>query len=125
MGDTVIGSIGPDQVLYDVVQQKVVGKIGESGTFDNPEGDVSLSPNAELFVNGNSFRDINKYHVFRMSDSAQARSQDFSRGPYSSGKLRIDSAPRWNRRSNQILVSGWVDGARQMFIINVEGVPEQ
>ena len=120
-GDIVIGSIKPEQVLYDVVKKKVVGTIGKPGTFAKPEGDISLSSNGKMFANGSSKEDVNVYTIYRMTDGRYVRSPEFSRGPYSASKMRIDAAPRWNRRGNQLLVPGWVDNSRQLFIITVEG----
>lgn len=120
-GNVIIGRHGNRQVLYDVVKKEIVGEIGSSGTFENPEGDISLSPNAKMFANGRSDGGNNRYTVYRMSDGANKKSSKFSRGPYTKGKLRIDPAPRWNRRSNKILVPGWIDDTRQLFIIHVDG----
>lgn len=98
-GSVVIGSSDGRQVRYDIQQKQIIGEIGIQGDFPNPEGDVSLGPNAEWFVNGyslNGRKDI-KYIVLRRSDGAKAVSPIFSRGPYTRGELRIDPAPRWNR----------------------------
>ena len=74
-----------------------------------------------MFANGASTGDVNFYTIYRLTDDQFVRSREFSRGPYSKTRMRIDGAPRWNRRGNQILVPGWVDNARQLFIITVEG----
>ncbi len=120
VGDTVIGARGGRQVLYDVVQRKAVGEIGNAEIWKKAGGDISLSPNAKMFVNGSAG---NKYIVYRIRDGEYVESKKFSRGDFSSGDLRIDPAPRWNRKSNAILVSQWVDDARQLFIIHVAGAP--
>jgi len=120
LGDTVIGAQGRRQVLYDVVKREIVGEIGDATIWGNAGGDISLSPNAKMFVNG---RGGNTYCVYRMSDGEYVVSRKFNRGKYVSGDLRIDPAPCWNRSSNAILISEWADGARQMFIIHVAGAP--
>jgi hypothetical protein len=96
--------------------------LGTPEIFPVPEGDVSLSPDGEWFVNGYSSEDRQTitYVVMRLADGAFARSQPFDRGPYTKGNLRTDPAPRWNRSSNAILVPGWTDeGTRQLFVLKI------
>ena len=121
MADIAIGAIKSEQVLYDVVKKKVVGTIGKTGTFAKPGGDISLSPNGKMFANGFSISDGNFYTIYRMTDDQFITSTEFSRGPYSKTRMRIDGAPRWNRTGNKLLVPGWIDNARQLFIITIEG----
>lgn len=121
-GTVVIGSKDGQQARYDIDQQRLVGQIGRLGDFPNPEGDVSLGPNAKWFVNGyslNERKDI-KYIVMRRADGAKVTSPLFSRGPYQRGELRIDPAPRWNRDATQILVPGMTeDGTRQLHLLKL------
>ena len=42
--------------------------------------------------------------------------------PDANGELRIDAAPRWNRKGNKLLIPGWVEGHRQLHVIEVNAV---
>jgi hypothetical protein len=107
------------QVLYNVDTKKIVGQLGDPEIFPDPEGDISLSPDGNLFVNGYSKSSQNQYVVYRMIDGVWARSKGINKGSYS-GDIRIDPAPRWNRTSDAILVPGIAgNGTRQMFMIRV------
>ncbi|MEX0320557.1 MAG: hypothetical protein AB3N63_00210 [Puniceicoccaceae bacterium] len=107
------------QILYNVDTKEIVGKMGNPDIFPDPEGDVALSPNGELFVNGHKEGTSNYYTVFRRSDGAFARSEGIDKGSYS-GDIRIDPAPRWNRTNDAFLVPGITNnGTRQMFLIRV------
>jgi len=118
-GSIMIGRQDRRQILYDVNKKKVVGQLGNPEIFPNPEGDISLSPNGQWFVNGHKQGDRNYYTVYRRSDGAFARSEGIYKGPYS-GDIRIDPAPRWNRTDNAILVPGITkNSTRQMFLIRV------
>ena len=120
-GSLLIGSQGKDQILYDVDTMKVVGRLGTPEIFPNPEGDISLSPNGQWFVNGYKQGKKNYYVVYRRRDGAYVRSEGLDNGSYG-GDIRIDPAPRWNRTSDAILVPGIArDKTRQMFVIRVVG----
>ena len=119
-GSRVIGQKGNRQVLYDVEKKEVVGQIATPEIIPKPGGDIALSPDGKWFVNGYGAGGKNYYVIVRLSDGAYVRSQDFSRGPYVRGELRIDPAPRWNRTSDAVLVPCWTkDGTRQMFILRI------
>jgi len=116
-----IGRRGKNQILYNVDRQTIVGHLGTPEIFSYPEGDISLSPNGEWFVNGYKKGDKNYYVVYRRSDGAHGRSKGLDKGSYG-GDIRIDPAPRWNRTNNAILVPGIAkDKTRQMFVIRVVG----
>lgn len=118
-GSLLIGRRGAKQILYDVTQKKVVEQWGTPEIFPNPEGDISLSPDGQWFVNGHKKGDRNLYTVYRRRDGAFARSEGISKGEYG-GDLRIDPAPRWNRTNNAILVPGIAENkTRQLFMIRV------
>jgi len=118
-GNLLIGRQGDNQIFYDVDKKKVVGQLGTPEMFPKPEGDISLSPNADLFVNGYKKNNNNYYAVYRRSDSAFVRSKGFDKGSYS-GDIRIDPAPRWNRTNDGILVPGIAKNkTRQMYVIHV------
>lgn len=110
------------QVIYDIDKKKIVGQLGDATIFPKPEGDISLSPDGEWFVNGYQLSKEtpkNYYSVYRMSDGAFVRSKGMDKGSYS-GNIRIDGAPRWNRSSDAILVPGLAENkTRQMFVIRV------
>lgn len=118
-GSLLIGRRGAKQILYNVMQKKVVGQWGTPEIFPDPEGDISLSPSGQWFVNGHKKGDRNYYTVYRRHDGAFARSEGIFKGSYG-GDIRIDPAPRWNRTNNAILVPGIAKNiTRQLFIIRV------
>jgi hypothetical protein len=92
---------------------------GTPEIFPDPEGDISLSPSGEWFVNGYKKGNENYYVVLRRSDGLWGRSAGLDRGSYA-GDIRIDPAPCWNRTNDAILVPG-IDNnnTRQMFVIRV------
>lgn len=110
----------PDkQIRYNVDTREIIGQLGTSDMFPKPEGDIALSPNGDLFVNGYSMSNKNFYAVYRRSDGSFSLSEGIDKGLYS-GDIRIDPAPRWNRTNDAILVPG-IDqnGTRQMFMIRL------
>ena len=120
-GNLVIGRGGNKQVLYDVEKKRIVGQLGTPEMFPQPEGDISLSPNGEWFVNGYGDKKANKnyYAVYQRADGAFIRSEGIDKGIYS-GDTRIDAAPRWNRTNDAILIPGIAKNkTRQMFILHV------
>jgi len=114
-----IGRQGKRQILYDVDQMEIVGQLGTPEIFPDPEGDISLSPSGQWFVNGYKKGNKNYYAVLRRSDGLWGRSAGLGRGSYA-GDIRIDPAPCWNRTDDAILVAG-IDNnnTRQMFVIRV------
>ena len=117
---TLIGVQGREQILFDVLDQKVVGRLGVSGTFPNPEGDIALSPDGKWFVNGHGAGGKNYYTILRREDGMILRTQGFDQGGYTTGELRIDPSPNWNRDGTQLLVVA-VDErkTRQMFVLTI------
>jgi hypothetical protein len=107
------------QILYNVDTKRIVGQLGNAMIFPKPEGDVSLSPDGNWFVNGYGESSKNYYVVYRRKDGAYARSEGIDKGAYS-GDIRIDPAPCWNRTNDAILVPGISKNkTRQMFMIHV------
>ncbi|MCU0858236.1 MAG: hypothetical protein MUC65_07525 [Pontiellaceae bacterium] len=118
-GSLLIGRQGKNQILYDVDKKKVVEQWGTPQIFPDPEGDISLSPDGQWFVNGHKDGDQNYYTVYRRSDGAFVRSGGVYKGN-NRGDIRIDPAPCWNRSNNAILVPGIAEnGTRQLFVIHV------
>ncbi len=118
-GNQMIGKIDNNQVIFDIIQEKIVGTIGTPESIPNPEGDISLSPDGNWFVNGYGQDGKNYYNLIRLKDGEWTRSEGIDKGDYS-GDVRIDSAPRWNRENNQILVQGIAqDRTEQLFIITI------
>jgi hypothetical protein len=119
IGQQMIGRLDDDQVIFDIIEEKIVGKIGTPESIPNPEGDISLSPDGNWFVNGYGKDGKNYYNIIRLKDGKWTRSEGIDKGAYS-GDVRIDSAPRWNRENNQVLVQGIAnDGTEQLFIITI------
>ena len=122
-GHRMIGRLKNRQVLYDTDQQLVVGTLGSPDIFPDPEGDIALSPNGKLFVNGHKDRKkkANFYTIYRREDGAYTRTRAFNIGHWQSGDLRQDPSPCWNRTNDQILVPGLSkDGkTRQLFILKL------
>ena len=128
-GSVMIGREESRQILYDVDTKRIVGQMGTTEMFPKPEGDISLSPDGNWFVNGYKLdrnATVNHFAVYRRSDGAFARSEGVPKGPYSEiRELRIDPAPRWNRTSDAILVPGFAENeTRQMFLIRVSAAGE-
>jgi hypothetical protein len=122
-GQRMIGRLGPRQIIFDVDRQLVIGGLGSPDIFPSPEGDIALSPNGKWFVNGHMDRDAGKnyYTVYRRHDGAYVRSTGFEIGHWTSGDLRQDPSPCWNRKSDQILVPSLAeDGSRQLFVIQIQ-----
>jgi len=120
-GRRTMGAEGQRQVIYDVIDRRVVEQLGTPEIFPQPGGDIALSPDGRWFVNGHSDAGNNYYTVLRRADSTWERTAAMSRGKYTGGDLRIDGAPSWNRTSDAILFPGLdpSDGTRQIFVIQI------
>ncbi|MBL8796277.1 MAG: hypothetical protein JNM56_20425 [Planctomycetia bacterium] len=118
---TLIGAAGKDQVLFDVEKQDISGKLGTPTIFPSPGGDVALSPNGTWLVNGHSEQGKNYLTFLRRADGAWTRTAAFERGAYTTGDLRIDPAPCWDRDGSRLLVGAAAqDGSRQLFIVTLK-----
>jgi hypothetical protein len=117
----IIGVRDGRQVVYDVVSQQVVETLGTPETFPQPGGDIALSPDSRWFVNGHSEGEVNLYTVLRLADGTWDRLEPVSRAPYTSGVLRIDGAPAWNRTSDAFAFPAidTSDGTRQTFVAHI------
>jgi hypothetical protein len=121
-GPRVLGSLDGRYVLYDVDRREVVGGMGTPEVFPNSKDDGAFSPDQKWFVNGYRVKDQNFYVVFRRPDSAWVQTRGFPHPGWTSGDLRVDAAPRWNRTGDQILVGAIADDkerTRQLFVIRV------
>ena len=121
-GQRLIGSLNKRQVIYDSESMRVVGTIGDESQLPNPEGDVALSPDGRWLANGYRVGNENLYAVLRLDGSVFARSRGFDVKGWTQGNLRVDAAPCWNRRSDQILFSalaGDADRTRQLFLMTI------
>ena len=129
-GHRMIGALDGRQILYDVDRQLVIGHLGNPEIFPNPEGDIALSPQGDWFVNGHKDKQQAKnfYTFYRRSDGAYIRSQGFGIGPWTSGDLRQDPSPCWNRSGTKILVpalSAKDDYTRQLFMVTPSVVSQK
>ncbi len=122
-GPNMIGHVAGKQVIYDVVQQKIVGQLGNREIFPDPEGDIALSRDNNWFVNGfkKKREGKNYYTIYRRNDGTHVRTPGFNIGKWINGDLRQDPSPCWNREGNQLLVPVVAeDGkSRQMVIVRV------
>jgi hypothetical protein len=100
-----------------------VGAIGTREILAEPEGDISLSPDGRWLVNGSRKENLNRYTFVLVSDNTSITSKPFNVTGWTSGDLRCDPAPCWNRGSNQIVFPAITDNAgktRQMFVIRLK-----
>lgn len=108
--------------LFDVDQDKVVGRFGSKEIFPEPTSDNVLSPDAEFYVaSKNPGGDSCIYTFFRFADGAFIDSPPVrTRGNPEDHDVRMDPAPRWNRTSDALLVSGIADdGTQQLFEVRI------
>ena len=119
-GHQLLGVVARKQVIYDTDRQQVVEVLGDARIFPDPEGDIALSPDGQWLVNGHRERSRNFYTFYRRKDRAWVRSQGFDVTGWTSGDLRCDPAPCWNRSSDTIVFPAIAaDGSRQMFVIRL------
>jgi hypothetical protein len=121
-GDThcMIGHHEGKLVIYDTDAKELVGHIGSQDIIKNPSGDTALSPDGQWTVTGYGIDSHNEWAVYRRTDGAWARTPRYDQRPYTSGDLRSDPAPLWNRDGTQILFPSMVpDGSRQLHVITI------
>lgn len=108
--------------LFDVDQDKVTGRFGSKEIFPDPKSDNVLSPDAEFYVGSkNPSGDSCIYTFYRFADGAFIDSPPvLARGNPENHDVRMDPAPRWNRSSDALLVSGIADdGTQQLFEVRI------
>ena len=119
-GHRIMGIVDRKQGIYDTDRQQVVEVLGDAQIFPDPEGDIALSPDGQWLVNGHREKSKNFYTFFRRKDGAWVRSQGFDVTGWTSGDLRCDAAPCWNRSGNAIVFPAIAaDGSRQMYLIRL------
>jgi hypothetical protein len=115
-----LGSVDRKLVLYDTSSQKIIETIGGPEIFRDAEGDTALSSDGKWLVNGATTGPTMHYTILRRTDGALVRTEDFSRGTYTRGDLRIDPAPCWNRLGDRFAFPALArDGTRQMFEVRI------
>ena len=120
-GRRMLGNVNERQTIYDVDRQQVVGTLGSREIFPSPEGDIALSPDGRWLVNGHRQQSTNYYTFFRRTDGAWIRSAGFNVRGWTSGNLRCDPAPCWNRNNREIVFPAIAaDGTRQMFLLRLK-----
>jgi hypothetical protein len=117
-----LGNLGEEQLLFDVDTQQTTATLGDSTIFPDPNGDKALSPAGDWLVNGYRVKGQNFYVFYRLADGTHARSEGFDQHGWTSGELRVDPAPCWNRDGTRILVPSIDrDGkTRQLFVAELD-----
>jgi hypothetical protein len=121
-GDNMIGAVDGRQIVFDTRQQKIVGTIASPDVIPSPEGDIALSPNGRWLVNGARQGNSNSYVFVHLQEQVVRRSQPLDITGWTSGDLRCDPAPCWNRASDRIVVPAIANDdlkTRQMFLIEM------
>lgn len=121
-GHLLIGKQGAEQVLYDSDTQTVVSVLGDASVFPNPGGDVALSPDGQWLVNGYRTGKANSYVFLNRKTRAVLRAGPFPVDHWTSGELRIDGAPCWNRESSAVVfpaIANDAERTRQMFLVEI------
>jgi hypothetical protein len=121
-GHRLLGIVDGKQAVYDTDRQQVLEILGDERIFPDPEGDIALSPDGRWLVNGHREKSRNFYTFYRRKDRAWIRSEGFDVTGWTSGDLRCDPAPCWNRSGNAIVFPAIApDGSRQMFLLRLMG----
>lgn len=116
--NTLIGAVDNRQIVYNVDSQQIVRTLGDRQIFPKPEGDIALSPDGTLLVNGYAQKMDNVYVVYNMQENTHFTTPGVNRGVHLTGDVRIDPAPCWRRGGKAIAVSGIADDrSRQTFVI--------
>ncbi|MCA9132449.1 MAG: hypothetical protein KDA45_04820, partial [Planctomycetales bacterium] len=123
-GHVMLGELDGRLVRYHVDRQVIVGSEGPAGTFVDPGGDTALSPDRKWVANGHkdSPAGLSYFTLLSRHEKRTLRSSGIPIGEWTTGDLRIDPAPSWNRSSNQILF-GALDGesqTRQLFVLTLQ-----
>ena len=124
-GNVIIGEANDRQVRYDTDARRLLGPMTSEPVFPKPGGDVALSPDGDWFVNGHKRTQDGigeSVYTFLHRPSGRVVTTDgFSIGAWTSGELRIDPAPCWNRTGDRILF-GALDPegeTRQLYVLTL------
>ena len=122
-GHILIGTSEGRQVRYDTDTRQVIGPLTPEPVFPEPGGDIALSPDGTWFVNGHKQKDPgqNFYTFLHRPTGKVIATRGFPIGNWTSGELRIDPAPCWNRTGDEILF-GALDtesNTRQLFVLHL------
>jgi hypothetical protein len=119
-GTRVIGSANGKMVAYDVDKKQIVETIGGPETFPKVGGDVALSPDGQWLVVGDRMGSGNFYVVFHRASRTRVQTRSFPHPGYTSGDLRIDGSPCWNRTSDGFLFPALAPGGtRQIYVARI------
>jgi hypothetical protein len=121
-GTVLIGSHGDRVVRYDVDRDEVVEVLGTSGDLGEAGGDKAGSPDDRWLVNGARKNDRNAYVFLDRRTGTIARCPTtFDVRGWTTGDLRIDPAPCWNRAGDTIAFPALANDrqTRQMFLIRI------
>jgi len=122
-GHRIFGTPDNKLMVYDTDKQTYAEQIGDASIFPNPGGDKALSLDGTWLVCGYRKDSYNTYVLYRLSDGVCVRTQGFYQNKYTSGDLRNDPAPCWNRDGTQVLfpsITSDADGSRQLFLIHLD-----
>lgn len=120
IGSAKFGGENKRQVVYDVKAAAITRAFGEADTFPDPEGDISLSPNGEWLANGFRKGGVTRYVIYGVNTGAVRNVTGFAQTGYTTGELRVDPSPCWNRESTAILfpsLSNDEAKTRQIFVV--------
>ena len=118
-----IGALEDDQVLYDTDRQEIVKPLGTPTILPHPGGDIALSPDGSWLVNGYRSGGKDAYVFLRLRDGLHVRTAAFDQHGWTTGDLRNDPAPCWNRDGTQVLfpsIANDSDKTHQLFLITLE-----
>ncbi|MEZ5354268.1 MAG: hypothetical protein R2762_16645 [Bryobacteraceae bacterium] len=119
-GSKLFGIDGKRLILYDIDSQTIVGQVGTPEIIPDPGGDSALSPDGKWFVNGYRDKGSNHYVILRREDGSFHRTRGFPHPGWTSGDLRLDAAPAWNRDGTRIAFPAIAaDGTRQTFVMTI------
>ena len=123
-GHVLIGSADDRQIRYDTDSRQVIGPLADKPIFPEPGGDIALSPNAKWFVNGHKRKDAgrNFYTFLHRPTGRVISTKGFPIGEWTSGTLRIDPSPCWNRTGDRILFGALDESGetRQLYVLKLQ-----
>ena len=76
--DLIFGKSGRGIVFHNITSDETETVLGR---FDDPRGDLALSTDSTMFVNGWEEENQLFYHIVRLTDGMQVKSVPLERGP--------------------------------------------